>query len=135
MACQSTQELILQDVFAFLWESDDDRNGHAVIFEVKFGKKTQRVATESRERSAEQLFDDLESVALFVEGSDLGTTKDPFEPTASCINDTKMRQLVTTSGLSKLRCCVCHLHRKRAINSPAAVREFFQNSASTSVSL
>ena len=30
------------------WESDDDRNGHAAIFEVKFGQKTER-PTELRE--------------------------------------------------------------------------------------
>ena len=33
-------------------------------------------------------FNDLESVALVVEGSDLGTSEDCFEPTASCINVT-----------------------------------------------
>ena len=59
-----------------LWETDDDRNGHAAIFEVKFGKKTERATTESRERSAEQLFDTFEPVALAVGGSDLGTTED-----------------------------------------------------------
>ena len=52
-----------QDFFAFLSESDDDGNGHAAIFEVKSKKKT-RTTTESRERSAEQLFDILEPVAL-----------------------------------------------------------------------
>ena len=75
-------------------------------------------------RQKEQLFADLESVASAVEGSDLGLTEDPFEPTASCIYDNK-RQLVTRSGLSRLRCCVCHLHHMPAMNSPAAVREFF----------
>ena len=40
-------------------------------------KKTERATTESRERSAEQLFDTLEPVALAVGGSDLGTTEDP----------------------------------------------------------
>ena len=59
-----------------VWETDDDRNRHAAIFEVKFDKKTERATTESRERSAEQLFDNLEPVALAVEGSDLGTTED-----------------------------------------------------------
>ena len=110
----------------FVWESNDDRNGHAAIFEVKFGKKTVRTTTESRERLAEQLFDLLELVALVVEGSDLGTTEAPFEPTARCINDTKKRQLVTRSGLPSLRCCVCHLHRKWAMKSLAAVRHFFK---------
>ena len=45
--------------------------GHAAIKEVKFGKETEGVTTESRERSAESLFDTLESVALAVEGSNL----------------------------------------------------------------
>ena len=74
------------------------QNGHAAMFEVKFGQKTERATAESRERSAEQLFDTLEPVALAVEGSDLGASEDCFEPTASCINDTKKRQLVTRSG-------------------------------------
>ena len=96
------------------------------IFEVKFGKKKTKRATEaSSERSAEQLFNDLESVAFLLEGSDLGTSEDRFEPTASCINDTKKRQLVTRSGLSRLRCCVCHLRHKWAMHSPTAVRELF----------
>ena len=64
-------------------------DGHAAIFEVKFGKKTEGITTESRERSVEQFFDTLEPVAFAVEGSDLGATEDPFEPTARCINDTK----------------------------------------------
>ena len=68
----------------------------------------------STQRSAEQLFADLEPVALAVEGSDLGT--------------------VERSGLPRLRCSVCHFHHKWEINSPAAVREV-SNSASTSVSL
>ena len=38
--------------FRLLWESDDDRNGHAAIFEVKFGKTPERAVEESRERSA-----------------------------------------------------------------------------------
>ena len=117
MTCQSSQELIL--------ESFEDRNGHGAVFEVKFEK----------EPSAEQLFADLESVALAVEGSDLSTTEMPFEPTARCINDTNKKQLVTRSGLPRQRCCVCHLHHKWAMQSPAAVRENFQYSASTSVSL
>ena len=112
--------------FRLSWESEDDRNVHAAIFEVKFGKRTQRTTTESRERLAELHFDTLELVAFAVEGSDLGTTEDPFEPTARCINDTKKRQLVTKSGLPRLRCCVCHLHHLWAIKSPAAVRQFFK---------
>ena len=108
-----------------LWESQvDDRNGHAATFEVKFGKTSERAVRESRERSAEQLLADLESVASAVEGSDLGPTEDPFEPTASCIYDTRKRQLVTRSGVPRLRCCVCHPDHKWAMNS-LAVRESF----------
>ena len=109
-----------------LWESDDDRNGHAAIFEVKFGKKTERTTTESREQSAEQLCDTLVPVALAVKAASSVTTEAPFEPTARCITDTKKRQLVTQSGLPRLRCCVCHLHHKLAMISPATVRQFFK---------
>ena len=49
-----------------------------------------------------------------------------FALTASCMNDTKKKQLVVRSGLSRLRCCVCLLHDKRAMNSPAAGGEFFK---------
>ena len=71
------------------WEPDvDNRNGHAAIIEVKFGKKTKRTTEAPRERSAEQLVNDVESDELVVESSDLGTSEDCFEPTASCINDT-----------------------------------------------
>ena len=119
-----------------LWESDDDRNGHAAIFEVKLGKKTERTTTESRERSDEQLFDTLESVALAVGGSDLGTTEDPLEPTARCINDTKKRQLVTRSGLPRFRCCACHLHHKWAVKSPAkSIRDTHLNAGFTLIFL
>ena len=107
-------------------ESDDDRNGHAAIFEIKFGKTSERAVKESRERSSEQHFTDLEFVALDVEGSDVGTGGDPFEPTARCINDTRKRKQVTKSGLPRLTCCVCHLHHKWAMNSLAAVRDFFK---------
>ena len=51
--------------------------------------------------SAEQLFNGLESVPFVAESSDLGSSEDCFEPTASCINDTNRRQLVTRSALSK----------------------------------
>ena len=48
-----------------LWKSneEDDEDGHAAIFEVKFGTKAEGVTAESRERTAESLFDNLESVA------------------------------------------------------------------------
>ena len=60
-------------------ESDDDnRCGHAAIFEVKFVKTSERAVKESRERSSEQLFADVELVTSAVEGSNLGPTRDPF---------------------------------------------------------
>ena len=40
--CQSTRELISQDTFAFLWESDDDINGHAAIFKRSSLEKDQK---------------------------------------------------------------------------------------------
>ena len=61
-----------------------------------------------------------------MEGSDLGGTEDPFEPTASCVYVFKKRPQKTRSGLPGLRCCVNHLHHKRAMNSSPAVREFFK---------
>ena len=41
-----------------LWESseDDDKNTHAAIFEVKFGKKAEEAITDSRERTGDTLF-------------------------------------------------------------------------------
>ena len=106
-----------------LWESseEDDKNRHAAIFEVKIGGEKGGVITDSRERTADTLFSDLESVAFAIEGSDLNTTKDHFVPTAKCIQDTKERQLVTRSGLPRLRCCVCHLHHEQAMKSPLRV--------------
>ena len=85
-----------------LWESseEDDKNSHAAIFDVKFGKKGEGAITDSRERKADTLFNDLECVALAIEGSDLNTTEDHFVRTAKCmIQDTTERQLVTRSGL------------------------------------
>ena len=50
------------------WESDDDnRNGHAAIFEVKFVKTSERAVEELSERSSEQ--------QLF---ADQATTSGPF---------------------------------------------------------
>ena len=108
-----------------LWESskEEDKYSHAAIFEVKFGKKAEGSITDSRERKADTLFSDLESVALVVEGSDL---KDNFVPTANCIRDTKERQLMTRSGLQRQRCCVCHLHHERAMSAPASVPKLFK---------
>ena len=65
-----------------LWESseEDDKNTHAAIFEVKFGTMAEEATTDSRERRADARFDDLESVALVIEGIDLNATEDNFVP-------------------------------------------------------
>ena len=90
-------------------------------------KKGEGAITESRERKADTLFDNLESVAFAIEGSDLNTTEDHFVPTAECIiQDTTERQLVTRSGRQRLQCCVCHLHHDQAMMSPLRVRQFFK---------
>ena len=89
-------------------------------------KEDKGVITDSRERTADTLFNDLESVAFAIEGSDLNITENNFVPTAKCIQDTKERQLVTRSGLPRLRCCVCHLHHEQAMKSPLRVRQFFK---------
>ena len=66
-----------------LWESseEDDKNTHAAIFEVKCGKKAEEAITDSRERTADTLSNDLQSIALVVEGSDGNITEDNFVPT------------------------------------------------------
>ena len=88
-----------------LWESseEEDNHSHAAIFDAIFGKKAEGSITDSREVTADTLFSDLESVASVVEGV----------PTANCLRDTKEKQLVTRSGLQRLRCCVCHVHHER----------------------
>ena len=102
---------------------EEDKGSHAAIFEVKFGTRAEGSFPDSRERPADTLFSDLESVALVVEGSDL---QDNFVPTAKCIRDTKERQLVSKSGLQRSRCCVRHLHHERATTAPGSVRKFFK---------
>ena len=94
-----------------LWESndEDDKGPHAAIFEVKFGQKAEGSLTDSREQTADTLFSDLESVALVIEDND---TKDNFVSTAECLQDTRKRQLVTRSGLQRMR-CQHRRHRKR----------------------
>ena len=82
---------------------------------LEFGEKAQ---AEPRERTADSLFNDLESVALAVEGSDLNTTEG--------IQHTKERQLVTRSGLQRLRCCVCLLYVERAMNAPVSFKQFIK---------
>ena len=104
-----------------LWESSEEDDKNATILE--FGKKAE---AEPRERKADSLFSDMESVALAVEGSDLDTTEGSFVPAARCIQHTKERQLVTRSGLQRPRCCVCHLHHERAMNAPVSVKQFIK---------
>ena len=88
-----------------LWKSF----GEEIEFEVKFGKKSDRVIRDSRGRTADALFMNMESVALAIEGSEINITEDNFVLTARCFQDTKERQLVARSNLQRLRCCVCHL--------------------------
>ena len=129
MICQSTQELVPEGTFASFWNQvkKTTKNRHAAIFEVKFRKKKAKgVITESRERKADTLFNDLESVAFAIEDNDLNITENNFVPTAKCNQDTTERQLVSRSGLQRLQCCVCHLHHEQAMKSPLRVRQFFK---------
>ena len=126
MTCQSTQEMIPQDMFASCRNQVKKTTQiHMQRFLNKNFAKKAEVITDSRERTAESLFNNLESVASVVEGSD-SKIDDNSVPTARCIQDTEKRQLVTKSGLPRLRCCVCHLHHKRAMNAPASVRQVFK---------
>ena len=129
MICQSTARIDSTGYIRLLVESseEDDKKSHAAIFKVKFGKKGEGAITDSREWKADTLFNDLESVAFAIEGSDVNTTEDHFVPTAKCIiQDTKGRQLVTRSGRQRLQCCVCHLHHDQAMKSPLRVRQSFK---------
>ena len=126
MTRQSTPKLIPQDMFAFDGNQMMTEKDMLQSLRSSSAKRQKRAATESCDRTAEQLFDHLESFALAVDGNDLGTTEDLFEPTARCINDTKKRQLMTRSGLPSLRCCVSHIYHKCAMKPPAAAREFFK---------
>ena len=86
-------------------------------------KKAGGSLTDSSERVADTLFNNLESVALVIEGND---TKGNFVPTADCLRDTRERQLVIRAGLQRIRCCVCHVHHERAMNASGYVRKFFK---------
>ena len=63
-----------------LWESNGEANefSHAAIFEVNFGKKSERAIADSREQTADTLFFDLGTVALVIVGSDLSITEGQF---------------------------------------------------------
>ena len=132
MICQSTQELIPQGMFVSCGSQVKKKTKTHMQRFLEFGKKAQ---AQPRERTADSLISDLESVALAVEGSDLDTTEGNFVPTARCIQHTKERQLVTRSGLQRPRCCVCHLHHERAMNAPVSVEQIIQNSTSASTPL
>ena len=116
-----------------LWESNfgEDKGSHAGIFEVKFGQKSQESLTDSRERTAETLSRDLEYVAEVLEENE---TRSNLKPTADCPRNTREKQLVTRSGLPRIRCCVCQIHHERAMNAPGSVRKFLKKS-STSIQL
>ena len=93
---------------------------------MKFGKKSEGAIRDSRERTADTLHNDLESVALAIECTNSDVTEDGIVPKSKCLQDTRERQLVTRSGLQRLRCCVCHLHHKQAMTTLATVRLFFK---------
>ena len=63
----------------------EDKLSHAAIFEVKFGNMAEGSFTDSRERTADTLIRNLESVASVVEGD----LKENIVPMANCIPDTK----------------------------------------------
>ena len=54
-------------------------------------KRTEGISTDSCERTADTLFDELESVSLAIEGSDLNIPEDNVVPPARCIQDTTER--------------------------------------------
>ena len=103
---------------------EDDKNTHAAIFDMRFGKKAEEAVTDPRERKADSLFNDLEFVASAIVGND--SNNDDYVPTSKCVDDTKKRQLVTRSGLRRLGSCVCHLYRAQAMKAPYRVGQFFK---------
>ena len=84
MTCQSMQELIPQVHVHLLWESIEEESefSQAAILEMKVGKESERVITDSRGRAADALFMNLESVALAIEGSDISIPEENFVPIA-----------------------------------------------------
>ena len=87
-------------------------------------KKAEEALKEWRERTADTLFSDLGTVAVALEDGDISITEDNFVPTARCKQDTEERQLVTRSGLHRLRCGVGHLHHEQAMRKPYSARQF-----------
>ena len=77
--------------------------------------------TDSRERTTDTLYNDLESVILVIEGINPDVTEDDNMHTTEFIQDSKKRQLMTRSELQRLRGDVCHLLHKQTMTSLAAV--------------
>ena len=73
---------------------------------------TERVTAESRDRSAEEFFDSLESVALAVEGSALGTSEAPF----SAYSKMRQRHQEEATG-DQIWSSNTHLCHERAISA------------------
>ena len=88
MTCQSTPDLIPQEMFVSHGNQMMTYLDMLQFSRSRLEKRQQEQLhnRQSRERTAEQLFHALESVALVVKGSDLDTTEDPF-----CANS-KMHQ-------------------------------------------
>ena len=129
MICESTQELIPQGMFvSCVIQVKKTTKNACSDFWNEFGKKTEGDMTDSRERTADTLYNDLESVALTIEGTNPNVTEDGKVHTTEFIQDTKKRQLelVTRSGLQRLRCDVCHLLQKQTMTAPTAVQQFFK---------
>ena len=127
MICESTQELIPQGMFVSCGNQVKKRTKNVCSdFWNKFGKKTEGAMTDSRERTADTLYNDLESVALTIEGTNPDVTEDGNVRTTEFIQDTKKRQLVTRSGLQILRGDVWHLLHKQTMTAPTAVQQFFK---------
>ena len=127
MNCQSMQKIDSTGYVRLLWESIGKATefSYASIFEVKIEKKPERAFADLREKTVDTLLSDLGTVALVIEGSDLGMIEDNSVPSARCIQDTKKRELVTRSNLQRLRCSVCHLHHEQALRAPHRVRQVF----------
>ena len=141
MTCQSTQASIPQFLFALhgnqvmTTEMDMPQSLESNL-EKRQKQQSRRQKEQSRNRASDLLSSSLllKPVASVVEGSDLDVTEDPVEPTASCINGTRKRQLVTRSGLPRLRCCVPF--PPQASNEVACCcSRIFQKRASTGASL
>ena len=77
MICQSTQELTPQGMFDSCGNQVKKTTCSDLWSEI-WQKEAEGAITDSRERTADMLFNDLESVALASEGSDLNTTEDHF---------------------------------------------------------